>query len=131
MKINFIFLGIFLFLSTQLFSQTQTLKGVVLDKTTSAPIVGAAVLLFQDSTRLQAVVSDFDGAFRFEGLTVGRYYVDVQFMGYNPYRENDVYIRGGNQTSLILKIREASYNLDEIVVESVMSITPTQSFCSC
>src|SRR5210317_1584709 len=119
MKSTIIWLFLFLISANLTYAQKQTLKGQVVDKSTGAPIVGAAVILGQDSIQLQVTTSDFDGNFRFAELPFGRYYIDVQFIGYTPHRENDVYVRGGNQTVLILRLSETSYSLDELVLTAV------------
>ncbi|MBO5810813.1 MAG: TonB-dependent receptor [Bacteroidales bacterium] len=59
------------------------IKGLVIDKETNGPLEYATVSLFnsQDSTLVTGVITDMQGAFSIKTMP-GKYYILVQFMGY-------------------------------------------------
>ena len=59
------------------------IKGVIIDNETGGPLEYATISLFhsQDSTLVTGVISDMDGAFSIKTLP-GKYYIVIQFMGY-------------------------------------------------
>ncbi|GAB3305874.1 outer membrane beta-barrel protein [Hymenobacter tenuis] len=68
-------------------AQTTTVSGRVLDGKDQSPLIGANVLLTQipDSTKRGAAV-DADGSFSVPGVTPGRYFLTVSFLGYQNLR---------------------------------------------
>ncbi len=98
------------------YAQTHSIKGEIRDQTTNQPLVGAAAILYQDSVNIRAAISDPDGYFLLDGLDIGRYYIKVQYMGYETKWVTDVYVRSGNQTYLVIHLQESSFTLDEITV---------------
>lgn len=72
----------FLFLfQLSLFAQTGSLRGVVKDKTTKEPLLGANIVII--GTTLGAA-TDFDGNFSIKSIPVGTQTVEVSYIGYNP-----------------------------------------------
>jgi outer membrane receptor protein involved in Fe transport len=61
-----------------------TISGIVYDSEEKIPIEYANIILYsaKDSTQITGTITDKDGYFRLEGLRPGRYYLDVDFMGY-------------------------------------------------
>ena len=59
------------------------IKGVVVDNETDGPLEYATISLFnsQDSTLVTGVITDMQGAFSLQ-TKPGKYYIVVQFMGY-------------------------------------------------
>ena len=67
------------------FAQTETgrcvILGKVVDATTNVPLPFASVVL-QGQT--SGTATDFEGAYRLEGVTAGVHNVVVSFLGYTP-----------------------------------------------
>jgi outer membrane cobalamin receptor len=86
--IPFLFtLFFFTILSIPCFSQNSTfgtIKGIVLDKTTNAPLENASVRVIksEDSTVLKGVSTDKEGKFSIEEIPYGLYTVKINFVGY-------------------------------------------------
>ena len=59
------------------------IKGIVVDNETDGPLEYATISLFnsQDSTLVTGVITDMEGAFSLNAKP-GKYYILVQFMGY-------------------------------------------------
>lgn len=98
-KIYKLFLPFFFFLFiTGSFSQT-TLVGVVTDSLTQEPLVGTNVYLvgtaFGSST-------DFDGAYRIEGIPEGSYTLRVSYLG---YRSKDLPLQIGKEKRKVIHVQ--------------------------
>ena len=63
---------------------TQTIRGKVVDKESKSPLIGVVVSLYRDSSYVAGAVSDLDGNYRLQNVTVGRYSVNFRFIGYQP-----------------------------------------------
>lgn len=79
-------------LSLQLNAQNRpSLTGRILDGNTQAPIEYASVSLHlsKDSTLLNGMLTDVNGNFEFKKVDKEEYFVQVQFMGYVPFRSKE------------------------------------------
>jgi TonB-dependent receptor len=74
------FLISFLLFATSIFSQTGSISGRVIDKTTNAALPGANVVL--EGTSFGAA-SNLDGNYNIRSIPVGKYTVTVSYIGYN------------------------------------------------
>ena len=87
--------------------KTGSIKGVVVDAETHAPIVGASVLVVGTE---RGAASDDKGAFSIEYLPVGSYAVQFRSVGFDPATMTDVIIRAGRKTvvqaELMVKLTE-------------------------
>lgn len=86
---------------------TRPIKGVVIDKMTDEPIIGASIAVKGTAT---GTITDFDGQFTIEATT-GQY-LQISYIGYESYEQrvaanNDIY-----RITLV----EATSELDEVVV---------------
>ena len=65
------------------------ITGTVLDNTTGQPVeyANVAVYRLRDSTLVTGTISDPAGAFVLDDLMPGRYYVTINFIGYNKTRK--------------------------------------------
>lgn len=80
--------------ATLIFSSTMiyagNIKGVVVDKSDKTPLISATIQLLsaRDSSLVKGTVSDADGAFRFSGVSQGKYIVKTVYVGYSPTTNN-------------------------------------------
>src|SRR5476651_1694661 len=76
----------FLLISTVLFAQNTSISGTVTDKTTNQPLEYTNVTLYNsaDSTLVNGMVTNNVGAFTFNSLKPGNYYIKARFIGYVP-----------------------------------------------
>lgn len=95
--------------------QAQVVKGRVLDAQSAYPIVGATVMV-PGSNPLQGAVTDVDGYFRIENVSVGRHTLAVRYIGYKSITVPNVLVTAGKEVILNLTIEESVEKLDEIVV---------------
>jgi len=89
--------------------KTGSIKGVVLDAETHAPIVGASVLVVGTE---RGTASDDKGAFSIDYLPVGSYVVQLRSVGFEPSAMTDVIVRAGRKTvleaELVVKLTEVA-----------------------
>jgi ferric enterobactin receptor len=74
----------YLFISTALFGQNASISGTITDKTTNQPLEYANVILYNsaDSALVNGMVTGDTGAFVFNNLKPGNYYIKARFIGY-------------------------------------------------
>lgn len=86
---------------------TRPIKGVVIDKMTDEPIIGASVAVKGTST---GTITDFDGQFTIEAAT-GQY-LQISYIGYETYEQRVA----ANNDMYRITLVEATSELDEVVV---------------
>lgn len=117
MKHVFLFLALLFSISAS--SQgTNSIRGQVVDKETRIPLIGAVVELFNDSTKVNGVVTDLDGNFRFVNVAPGRFNVRVKYTGYLPLNIPNVIVNTGKETILNLEMESSTVEVGEVVIKA-------------
>jgi len=93
----------------------QTIRGVVVDKDSQFPVIGASVILV-NSDPINGTITDINGEFTIEGVTPGRHALKVSFVGYYDVTLPSVNVLTGKGTYLNLEMEESTTALDEVVV---------------
>ncbi|MCB9276368.1 MAG: TonB-dependent receptor [Lewinellaceae bacterium] len=103
-----------------LYSQApqQTVRGVIVDADTRQPLAGATVSL--PATGMGAV-SDTLGRFRIDAVPVGRYQVEVRYIGYESLMLQETLVESGRETVLQLELQESPSNLEAVEVSASRS----------
>ncbi|MEM6697900.1 MAG: TonB-dependent receptor [Bacteroidota bacterium] len=96
---------------------TQSIRGVIIDKTTKIPLISASVTLL-GTDPLIGTTTDEQGRFVLENVVVGRYDVSVSYIGYTTFIQNEVLVRNAEETLLEIGLTESSLGLGEVVVTS-------------
>lgn len=86
---------------------TRPIKGVVIDKMTDEPIIGASIAVKGTAT---GTITDFDGQFTIEAAT-GQY-LQISYIGYESYEQRVA----ANNDMYRITLAEATSELDEVVV---------------
>ncbi len=114
--IRTIFIIALAILTTQLFAQpVQTIRGVVLDDASNTPLAFASVKLLQ--TNPVGTTTDTLGNFSLSDVPVGRYDIQVAFVGYETAIVREVTVTSAKQTYLTIQLKENTTLLGEIVVK--------------
>jgi hypothetical protein len=117
-----ILIGLMIFGSIVQISTAQTtnvLKGVVLDKATGEPVIGATIF-FEGLKKGSS--TDLEGNYIISGIPVGTYKVQVACMTYQTISVPDLIIKAGsNQFDIVME--EAQNVLNEVVVSSVRKMS--------
>jgi len=108
------FLPILLF-PAFLFSQSQTVRGTVLDKQAETPLIGATIQVMNVEPGIGAT-TDLDGKFALKNVPVGRQTLRISYLGYEAQTIPNVLVNAGKEVLLTLKIEESFTAMDEVVV---------------
>lgn len=110
-----LFLLVLIFANSQLSvaQNTGTLSGYVTDARTGEPLTGATVALAD--TQLGAF-TDLEGYYTISRIPPGNYTVVVTYVGYEREERINITIRSAGNRDINFELREASTELDEVVV---------------
>ncbi|WP_343488136.1 TonB-dependent receptor [Allomuricauda sp. d1] len=104
-----------LFISSIGFSQTGTLKGIVIDKQSENPLEGATIELL-NMEEATGVVTDFDGRFTMEDVPIGRQSIRISYIGYESTTIPNIEITTGKDAFVSVQLLESFNQLDEVVL---------------
>lgn len=108
-----------LFLPILAYSQTQTVRGVVLDQQSESPLIGATIQLLTPSgteTTPLGATSDADGRFFIKAVPAGRQAFRISYLGYETLTVPNVLVTTGKEVQLELRMQESFESLQEVVV---------------
>lgn len=112
------------FISSPALAQKMNILGQVADSLGS-PLPGATVIVLKpaDSTLVTFAVTNGKGAFSLNGLSRSSYLLKITFVGQRTYSATvDPPISGNDVQLGAIRMREASTQLDEVVVEDVVPV---------
>ncbi len=103
-----------------------TISGSVFDDHTKGPVEYANVVIYnlKDSSQVTGGISDKQGKFNIPGVRPGKYYVEVQFMGYEKKRIENVSLTPPSNMSKDLGkifLKPTAINLENVVVQDKRS----------
>ncbi|KAA3439544.1 TonB-dependent receptor [Rufibacter hautae] len=98
---------------------TGRITGVVRDRNTQEPVIGATVAL--EETTL-AVATDAQGRYRLENIPTGNYNLKASSLGYEPVTRYNVPVTSGNALTLNLEISPSQNKLQEVNITADRSI---------
>ena len=110
-----IYLTAFLTLITSFaFSQTGTLKGVITNRATGAPVDFANVVIMKNGVQKGGTSTGLDGSFTIKPIDPGTYTVKASFAGYTTFSLEGVIISANNQSLSIEGAIEIKKHLNKI-----------------
>ena len=95
---------------------TQTVRGIVVDKETQVGIPGATVVV-HGTNPLKGASTDNLGNFSISEVPQGRYNIQATFIGYETYTFSELLITASKEVVLDVQLRELAFSLDEVVVK--------------
>lgn len=116
MKIGILISALLLSLGLQA-QQVQTVRGVVLDKQSKSPLIGASIVLL-NHTPILGAASDINGNFRLEKVPVGRQTIKISYLGYKEAVLNSVMVNSGKETVLQIELEEDAFVGAEVTVKA-------------
>ncbi len=96
---------IVLFISFGTYAQTGTIKGLVLDKQSETPLLGASIELLNTENR-----------FVMQDVPVGRQSIRVSYIGFESYSLPNIDVTSGKDVFLNITLTESFNQLDEVVL---------------
>jgi hypothetical protein len=105
-----------LLVSFRLFAQqpTQTIRGIVIDKASNAPLSYVNIILLGSNL---STTTDSLGGFTLKNVTIGRYNIKVSMVGYEPFVATEVQVSSGKEVFLNISLKENVNSLAEVVVK--------------
>ena len=107
-------------LSTNVFAQekkpTQSIRGIIVDHASGAPIPYATVLLLDMPQT--GTATDNDGKFELKNIPVGRHDLQASFLGYEPTIFREIMLTSAKEVYIEVLMKESTQQLEEVVVRS-------------
>ncbi len=114
--------------------KVQTIRGVIIDKTSKQPLIGATVEIEGKSI---GTTSDEKGNYVIENVPLGRHNLIGQYLGYEPTLVEGVILSSTREAFIEISLLPGSVNLSDVVItgsknafEAVnpLSVVSTRSF---
>ncbi len=94
---------------------TQSVKGLILDKQSQLPLIGATIMIIDDQGT-NGAVSDIDGLFHLENVPIGRQAFSIEFLGYESIYLPNVEVTSGKEVFLNIEMQESLIEINEVVI---------------
>lgn len=96
---------------------TQIIRGVVFDKDTRDPLIGASVIIVNSDPELGGT-TDLNGKFEISGVPVGRVQIECTYIGYGSYLSDPFVINSARAYELNIELIESVVATGEVVVSA-------------
>jgi len=93
----------------------QIVKGIVVDKSSQIPLVGANVILL-NSDPLNGTVTDLNGNFILKDVPVGRQNLKISFIGYQSIELTELIVSSAKELVLKIELEENIYTTGEVTI---------------
>jgi len=113
-------LGMLAFTQVLAQSPSQRITGLVLDKASKQPLIGATVIikLESDAGRMIGSTTDSNGIFSIEEVPVGRHFLNCTYVGYQPWVSAYLEVTSAKKLDLTIEMIESATVGDSIVVRA-------------
>lgn len=119
---RFCLLAALLFYIQAIFAQspTQRITGVVIDRASQQPLIGATVFIKveADNNKMIGSTTDTEGRFLLEGVPVGRYFINCSYVGYHSWVSAYQEVTSGRKLDMRIELDESITFGDSIVVRA-------------
>lgn len=96
---------------------TQTIKGMVLDKQSLQTLPGVQVEIVGSEPK-KGCVTDLDGKFKLTDVAPGRYDIRISFPGYVEQTRSNIVLTSGKEEVLEIQLEESLTDIGEVVIVS-------------
>ena len=96
---------------------SQTIRGQVIDKETQITLAGATIIVL-NTNPLKATITDIDGNFNIENVPLGRFNIQVNYLGYETYTVSEMQITASKEVVLKIQLQEKAFALDEVTIKA-------------
>ncbi|MBL7904648.1 MAG: carboxypeptidase-like regulatory domain-containing protein [Bacteroidales bacterium] len=111
-------IGLVLIASLSVFSQSGTLRGKVIDKTTKEAIPFVNIIVELGGTQTGGTTSDFDGNYTIKPITPGKYNLKATFVGYKPIMVQGIVIKSDQISFQNIEMESTMITIEEFEVTS-------------
>lgn len=116
MKLIFQTLFLLFSLSVTYAQSSQTIRGVILDKVSEIPLIGATIQVVGSDPMLGTITNE-NGEYELKNVPLGRQQIAVSYIGYNTANIPNIVVNAGKEVVLNLSLEETVVKLSEIVVK--------------
>lgn len=102
---------------SQTSSQTQTIKGTVLDMNSKFPLPGVNIILV-DSDPFVGAATDENGQFKIDNVPTGRQVLLVKYIGYKTQTITNILVTAGKEVVINVQLEESVETLEEVVISA-------------
>jgi hypothetical protein len=95
----------------------QVVKGTVKDKDTQSSLIGATVVL-EGTNPVIGVTTDVDGNFKIQQVPVGRYNIQISYIGYEPFVVRELLVSSGKEIVLNIELKESALELEGVTIKA-------------
>jgi hypothetical protein len=96
---------------------TQVVRGVVTDRDTKQPLIGATVMVINDN-KTWGASTDENGKFKIEKVNLGRKTIKVSYIGYEDRVLSDVIVNSAKEVVLNIELLEKVMKANEVVISA-------------
>ena len=96
---------------------TQVVKGKIFDKETEVPLEFANVVILNTSPQI-GVVTDSKGNYRINNAPIGRFNIQVSFIGYESTVIPEILITTGKEVILNVGLKQSINQIEEVKIEA-------------
>ncbi len=96
---------------------TQSIRGMVIDKNTGVPLIGATILLL-DHEPLLGTITDKQGYFHLQGVPVGRRGIRIDYLGYQSVLRQGLDVTAGKAFTVNIEMEESAIMGEEAEVRA-------------
>ncbi|MBK6976658.1 MAG: TonB-dependent receptor [Cytophagaceae bacterium] len=117
-------------------SKTQNVRGIVIDKNTRQPLVGASVFINLDKNET-AAFTDENGEFVLKNIPIGRRSLKAQYVGYESFTMPDFIVQSTKEPFISIELKVGAIQAGEVVISASknayeplneLSVVSTRSF---
>lgn len=102
-------------LAVQAQQLSQTIRGTIQDKVLQIPLEGAQIIVL-GTDPLQGDATDKKGHFSIENIPIGRYDIQISYMGYRPVCLANIQVISAKETLLDIAMEEDVIAIQEVIV---------------
>lgn len=96
---------------------TQTIRGIIVDKQSQLPLVGAKISIV-NSDPIKGAVTDANGKFSIVDVIPGRYDLKAEMMGYKETTLSNIIVTTGKEIVLDVSLEEKVTSMTEVSVKA-------------
>jgi hypothetical protein len=96
---------------------TQTIKGSIVDNETGKPLTGATVVILKSNSLLGAT-TDLNGNFKIEKVPIGRYNIQVNYLGYESSIVSEILVTSGKEVVINIVLKQAITQINDVTVRA-------------
>lgn len=95
----------------------QRIRGVIIDKDTKTPLIGATVLVMNTSPTM-GTITNISGEFILEDVPVGRCNIEARYMGYKTRRFANLILKSAKELIINIELEEDVAQIEEVVIRT-------------